>query len=83
MLESLFNKVAGHFRIRTECEYLSILASFRIQSEYREKIEKKRRILQFFMAVATYFYYEKVHRTMCTAIILYLINICAFEIKSN
>ena len=35
------------------------------------------------MAVATYCYYEKVRRTMCTTIVLYLFNICTFKIKSN
>ena len=35
------------------------------------------------MAVATYCYYEKVRRMMLTTIVLYLLNICTFKIKSN
>ena len=31
-------------------------------------------LLLFYMAVATYFHYEKVHRTMRTAIVSYLLN---------
>ena len=63
-------------RIRTEYEYLSVLVSFRIQSKCGEKIEKKMWLRPFFM-VATYFYYEKVSRTMRTTVVLYLFNIHA------
>ena len=43
---------------------------------YRAAILKKKYLwlLLFYMAVATYDYYEKVHRTMCIAIVLYLHN---------
>ena len=44
---------------------------------------KKLWLLLFFITVATYCYYEKVHRTMRTTIVLYLFNICTFKIKSN
>ena len=40
-----------------------------------KKLKKKLWLLSFFMAVASYCYYEKVCRTMCTTITLYLFNI--------
>ena len=36
--------------------------------------EKNLRLLPFYMAVATYFYYEKLRRKMRTAIVSYLLN---------
>ena len=43
---------------------------------YRVVILKKNYLwlLPFYMVVATYFYYEKVHRTMRTAIVSNLLN---------
>ena len=43
---------------------------------YRAAILKKNSLwlLLLYMAVATYFYYEKVRRTMCTAIVSYIIK---------
>ena len=39
-------------------------------------------LLPFYMAVATYFYYENVHRTMRNAIVLYLLKLLTiFEKK--
>ena len=35
-------------------------------------------LLQFYMAVATYFCYQKVGKTMCTAIVSYVLNIPQF-----
>ena len=78
---------------------IELQAIFCIQTEYcislyqylfvfslnagRKLKKNKLWLLPFFMAVATYFRYEKVHRTMHTTIVLYLFNICAFKIKSN
>ena len=43
---------------------------------YRAAIFKKHYLclLPFYMVVATYFYYEKIHRTMGTAIVSNLLN---------
>ena len=67
-------------RIRIECEYLSV---FTLNA--RKQLNKKLWLLSFFMAVATYCYYEKVRRMMCTTIVLYLFNIYiyTFKMKSN
>ena len=48
-----------------------------ISHGYRTAIMKKNYLcmLPFYMAVATYFYYKKVHTTMRTAIVSYLLNI--------
>ena len=43
-----------------------------LQSSYVK--EKNLRLLPFYMAVATYFYYEKLRRKMRTAIVSYLLN---------
>ena len=59
------------------------IRSLRIQPECRKKLKKKLWLLLFFMVVTTYYYHEKVHRTMCTTIVLYLFNICTFKIKKN
>ena len=47
-----------------------------INHGYRTATTKKNSfwLLPFYMAVATYFYYEKVHRTMRTAILSYLLK---------
>ena len=47
-----------------------------INHGYRAAILKKNSLwlLPFYMVVATYFYYEKVHRTMRTAIVSNLLN---------
>ena len=47
-----------------------------INHDYRAAIFKKNYLwlLPFYMAVATYCYYEKVLRTMRTAIVSYLLN---------
>ena len=43
---------------------------------YRAAIFKKNSLclLPFYMVVATYYYYEKIRRTMCTAIVSNLLN---------
>ena len=48
-----------------------------INHGYRAAILKKNPLwlLAFYMSVATYFYHEKVRRTMRTAIVLYLLSI--------
>ena len=47
-----------------------------INHAYRAAILKKNVLwlLLFYLIVATYFYYEKVHRTICTAIVSDLLN---------
>ena len=47
-----------------------------INHGYRATILKKNSLwlLSFFMAMATYSYYEKVRKTMCTAIVSYLLK---------
>ena len=47
-----------------------------INHGYRAAILKKNSLwlLLLYMAVTTYFYYEKVRRTMCTAIVSYIIK---------
>ena len=64
-----FNKVAG------------LLPG--IQSKCRKKIEKKLWLILFFMLVATYHFYEKAHRKMCTTIVLYFFNLHTFKTKSK
>ena len=53
-----------------ECSFTDIFNV--IIHGYRAAILKKNslQLLPFYMTVATYCYYEKVHRTMCTAIAL-------------
>ena len=48
---------------------------------YRAAIMKKNNLwlLPFYMVVATYFYYEKVRRTMHTAILSYLFKKCIIK----
>ena len=48
-----------------------------INHGYRAAILKKTslRLLLFYMVVATYCYYEKMRKTMRTAILLYLLNL--------
>ena len=47
-----------------------------INHDYRVALLEKSSLwlLVFYMAVATYFYYEKVHRTKWTAIVSYLLK---------
>ena len=47
-----------------------------INHGYRAALLKKNssKLLQFYMAVATYFFYEKVHKTMHTAIVSCLLK---------
>ena len=56
--------------------FLSQIFSNDIDHDYRAVILMKRslRLLPFYMAVATYYYYEKVRKTMRTAIVSYLLK---------
>ena len=40
------------------------------------KIQSRCLSHEFYMAVATYYYYEKVRRTMLTAIVSYFLEVC-------
>ena len=50
-----------------------------INHVYRAAILKNKSLwlLPLYMAVATYFYYEKVHRKMCTAIVSKLLQVAS------
>ena len=48
-----------------------------------KKLKKKLWLILFFVAVATYCSYEKVHWMMDTAIMLHVFDRCTFKIKSN
>ena len=52
---------------------------------YRPAILKKNspRLLPFYMAVPTYCYYEKMRRTMGTAIVWYLLNWNKYQSKET
>ena len=57
-----------------------------INHGYRAAILKKISLwlLSFYMAVAAYCYYEKVRRSMCTAIVSYLLKYLPYEfVNSN
>ena len=57
-----------------------------INHGYRAAILKKISLwlLSFYMAVAAYYYYEKVRRSMCTAIVSYLLKYLPYEfVNSN
>ena len=45
--------------------------------------KKNLQLIPFFMALATYCYYERVCRMIHTTFVLYLLNTCTFIIKSN
>ena len=67
----------NHHNIRSRClvhEFPSQIFFYDINHGHRAVILKKKTLLllPFYMAVATYFYYRKVRRTMRTAIVSYL-----------
>ena len=69
----------NHLKIQSRClvhEFSFTYIFININHGYRAAILKKNSLwlLLFYMAVATYCYYEKVHTTMHTAIVSYVLN---------